>query len=157
VRNLRIASKPHASQEEITFVREAIARHNVAVTRDTYYSPLAIFLRDERDAIMGGAFGDLWGGWLELTLLWVAEPLRGQGYGARLLLAAEEEARAQGCRGVFLSTFSFQARPFYERFGYEVFGELPDHPEGHSLYFMKKMLRDPEPNYDGLRDLYPEG
>ena len=146
MRNFRITSKPHASQEEITFVREAIARHNVAVTRDTYYSPLAIFLRDERDAIMGGAFGDLWGGWLELTLLWVAEPLRGQGYGARLLLAAEEEARTQGCRGVFLSTFSFQARPFYERFGYEVFGELPDHPEGHSLYFMKKMLRDPEPN-----------
>jgi GNAT superfamily N-acetyltransferase len=146
VRNLRITSKPHSSQEEITFVREAIARHNVAVTRDTYYSPLAIFLRDERDAIMGGAFGDLWGGWLELTLLWVAEPLRGQGYGARLLLAAEEEARTKGCRGVFLSTFSFQARPFYERFGYEVFGELPDHPEGYSLYFMKKMLRDPEPN-----------
>ena len=92
MRNLRITSNPHASQEEITFVREAIARHNVAVTRDTYYSPLAIFLRDERDAIMGGTFGDLWGGWLELTLLWVAEPLRGQGYGARLLLAAEEEA-----------------------------------------------------------------
>jgi GNAT superfamily N-acetyltransferase len=146
VRNLRITSKPHASQEEITFAREAIARHNVAVTRDTYYSPLAIFLRDERDVIMGATFGDLWGGWLELTLLWVAEPLRGQGYGARLLLAAEEEARTQGCRGVFLSTFSFQARPFYERFGYEVFGELPDYPEGHSLYFMKKMLRDPEPN-----------
>ncbi|MFL5990555.1 MAG: GNAT family N-acetyltransferase [Rubrobacteraceae bacterium] len=146
MRNLRITSKPHASQEEITFVREAIARHNVAVTRDTYYSPLAIFLRDERDAIMGGTFGDLWGGWLELTLLWVAEPLRGQGYGARLLLATEEEAKTQGCRGVFLSTFSFQARPFYERFGYEVFGELPEYPEGHSLYFMKKMLRDPEPN-----------
>ena len=144
--NLRITSKPHASQEDITFVREAISRHNVAVTRDTYYSPLAIFLRDERDAIMGGTFGDLWGGWLELTLLWVAEPLRGQGYGERLLLAAEEEAKTQGCRGVFLSTFSFQARPFYERFGFEVFGELPDYPEGHSLYFMKKMLRDPEPN-----------
>ena len=60
LRNLRITSEPHASQEEITFVREAIARHNVAVTRDTYYSPLAIFLRDERDAIMGGAFGDVW-------------------------------------------------------------------------------------------------
>jgi GNAT superfamily N-acetyltransferase len=146
VRNLRITSKPHASQEEITFVREAIARHNVAVTRDTYYSPLAIFLRDERDAIMGGTCGDLWGGWLELTLLWVAEPLRGQGYGARLLLAAEEEATTQGCRGVFLSTFGFQTRTYYDRFGYEVFGKLPNYPEGHSLYFMKKMLRDPEPN-----------
>jgi GNAT superfamily N-acetyltransferase len=93
--------------------------------------------KDERAAILGGTFGDLWGGWLELTLLWVAEPLRGQGYGARLLLAAEEEARTQGCRGVFLSTFGFQTRTYYDRFGYEVFGELPNYPEGHSLYFMK--------------------
>jgi GNAT superfamily N-acetyltransferase len=143
VRNLRITSKPHASQEEITFAREAIARHNVAVTRDTYYSPLAIFLRDERDAIMGATFGDLWGGWLELTLLWVAEPLRGQGYGARLLLAAEEEARTQGCRGVFLSTFSFQARPFYEKQGYEVVGVLDDYPPGHAKFFLKKALAQP--------------
>jgi GNAT superfamily N-acetyltransferase len=70
----------------------------------------------------------------------VGELVRGQGYGKRLLQAAEKEARTQGCRGVFLSTFSFQARPFYERLGYEVFGELPDNPAGHSLYFMKKTL-----------------
>ena len=140
--NLRITSQPHASPEEIAFVREAIARFNVAVTRDTYYSPLAIFLRDERDAVLGGAFGDIWGGWLERTFLWVAEPVRGQGYGKRLLQAAEKEARTQGCRGVFLSTFSFQACPFYERFGYEVFAELPDYPAGQALYFMKKTLED---------------
>jgi hypothetical protein len=53
VRNLRITSKPHANQEEITFVREAIACHNVAVTHDTYYSPLAIFLRDEARRDLG--------------------------------------------------------------------------------------------------------
>jgi len=70
----------------------------------------------------------------------VAEPLRGQGYGKQLLEAAEEEARTQGCRGVHTSTHSFQARPFYEKFGYEVVGEIPDHPAGHSLFFLKKML-----------------
>jgi GNAT superfamily N-acetyltransferase len=74
----------------------------------------------------------------------VAEPPRGHGYGERLLQAAEKEARTHGCRGVFLSTFSFQARPFYERFGYEVFGELPDYPTGHAYYFMKKALPDAE-------------
>ena len=146
MQNLRITSEPQASPEEITFVREAIARFNVAVTRDTYYSPLAIFLRDERDAVLGGALGDIWGGWLELTLLWVAEPVRGKGYGKRLLRAAEEEARIQGCRGVFLSTFSFQARPFYEQFGYEVFAELSEYPAGHALYFMKKALEDHRTN-----------
>jgi GNAT superfamily N-acetyltransferase len=90
--------------------------------------------------VLGGALGDVWGGWLDLTFLWVAEPIRGKGYGERLLRAAEDEARAQGCRGIYLETFSFQARPFYERFGYEVFAELPDHPAGHTSYFMKKTL-----------------
>jgi hypothetical protein len=62
VRNLRISSEPHAVPEEIAFVREAVARHNVAATRDTYYSPLAIFLRDGRDATLDGAFAVVWGG-----------------------------------------------------------------------------------------------
>ncbi len=138
MRNLRIVSEPHAGSEVTDFVREAIARFNVAATRDTYYSPLAILLKDERDAVLGGAFGDVWGGWLGLTLLPLAEPVRGRGYGERLLAAAEEEVRAQGCRGVFPSTFSYGARPFYERFGYEVFAELPDYPARHSFYFMRK-------------------
>jgi GNAT superfamily N-acetyltransferase len=142
VQDLRIVSEPHADTDTISFVREAIARHNVAVTRDTYYSPLAILLKDGRDAVLGGACGHIWGGWLDLSLLWVAEPLRGQGHGRKLLEAAEEEARAQGCRGVFLSTFSFQARPFYEKFGYEVIGEIPDYPIGHAFYFLKKTLED---------------
>jgi GNAT superfamily N-acetyltransferase len=142
MQNLRIVSEPHAGEQDTTFIREALALYNVAVTQDAYYSPLAIFLRDERGAILGGALGDIWGGWLDLTFLWVAEPLRGRGYGRQLLEAAEEEARTQGCRGVHLSTHSFQARPFYEKLGYEIVGEIPDHPAGHSLFFLKKVLAE---------------
>ena len=136
--NLKVVSELHICPEVVTFVREAIARHNVAVTRDTHYSPLAIVLRDGRGARRD--FRRRLGGWLELTLLWVAEPLRGRGCGERPLLAAEGEARMQGCQGTLLCTFSFLARPFYERHGYEVFGGLPDHPAGHALLFMEKKL-----------------
>ena len=138
--NIRVVSEPRASSGDVEFVRDGLALFNVAATGDSYYSPLAIFLRDERDAILGGAIGQVWGGWLDLSLLWVAEPLRGEGYGRQLLEAAEDEARSQGCRGVFLSTFSFQARPFYERFGYEVIADVPDYPAGHSYYILKKTL-----------------
>ena len=55
--------------------------------------------------------------------------------------AAEDEARSQGCTGVFLSTFSFQARPFYERFGYEIIADVPDYPAGHTYHVLKKTLR----------------
>jgi GNAT superfamily N-acetyltransferase len=109
-----IVSEPRGDAEDATFVRDGLALFNVAVTGDAYYSPLAIFLKDERGAVLGGALGHVWGGWLDLDTLWVAEPFRGQGYGAKLLRAAEDEARTHGCHGVFLTTFSFQARPFYE-------------------------------------------
>ena len=112
----------------------------MAATGDSYYSPLAIFLRDERDAILGGAYGHVRGGWLDLSVLWVAEPLRGRGYGKKLLEAAEDEARSQGCGAVFLSTFSFQARPFYEKNGYEAVADLPDYPAGHTYHILKKAL-----------------
>jgi hypothetical protein len=38
-----------------------------------------------------------------------------------------------------LSTVSLQAHPFCERCGSVVFGELPDHPAGQTLYFMKML------------------
>ena len=64
MQHLRIVSEPHAGEQDTTFIREALALYNVAVTQDAYYSPLAIFLRDERGAILGGALGDIWGdGW----------------------------------------------------------------------------------------------
>ncbi len=69
MQNLKIVSEPHAGPETDSFVREAIARHNVAATGHTYYSPLAIFLKDERDAMLGGALGHVWEGWLDLSLL----------------------------------------------------------------------------------------
>jgi hypothetical protein len=46
----------------------------------------------------------------------------------------------RGCHGAFLGSFSFQARPLYEKLGYEVFGALDDFPPGHRLFLLKKRL-----------------
>lgn len=138
--NIRIVSEPRENHEGASYVRDSLALFNVAATGDSYNSPLAIFLRDERDALLGGAVGHVWGGWLDLSLLWVAEPLRGKGYGRQLLQAAEEEARDSGCTNILLSTFSFQARPFYEKLGYEVVADIPDYPSGHTYHVLKKSL-----------------
>jgi GNAT superfamily N-acetyltransferase len=139
--SIRVVSDPRASSADIDYVRDGLSLFNVAATGHSYYSPLAIFLKDGRDAILGGAIGHVWGGWLDLSLLWVAEPLRGKGYGRKLLEAAEDEARSQGCGGVFLTTFSFQARPFYEHLGYEVVADIPDYPAGHTFHALKKSLQ----------------
>ncbi|WP_166176930.1 GNAT family N-acetyltransferase [Rubrobacter tropicus] len=140
MRNVRIVSEPRANPGDAEVVRQGIDLFNVAATGDADYSPLAIFLKDDRGAVLGGALGDVWGGWLDLSTLWVAGPLRGQGHGTKLLQAAEEEAREQGCTGVFLTTFSFQARPFYESLGYEVVADIPGYPVGHTYHVLKKTL-----------------
>jgi GNAT superfamily N-acetyltransferase len=102
---------------------------------------LAILLRNESRGIVGGLLGGTFWGWLHVDILWIAESLRRQGYGHTVLTAAEEEAIARGCHHALLDTMSFQARPFYEKHGYTVFGELCDMPPGHSRYFMQKQLQ----------------
>jgi len=78
--------------------------------------------------------------WMFVDILWVHDSLRHRGIGTRLMELAEEKARERGCQYAYLDTFSFQACPFYERLGYEVFGILDDFPNGHKRYFMKKSL-----------------
>jgi hypothetical protein len=51
---------------------------------------------------------------------------------------AEAYALSRGAVGATLETYSFQARPFYERLGYEVFSTLGGYPRGHIKFFLKK-------------------
>lgn len=104
--------------------------------------PVALALRDEGGAILGGLIGHTQWGWLRIDILAVDGSLRGEGWGSRLVLEAESLAVALGCHHAWVDTFSFQARPFYERLGYKVFGELADYPEGETRYFLRKCLRD---------------
>ena len=90
--------------------------------------------------LIGGAYGYVNWNWLFINLVWLNEAARGGGHGRRLILALEQAARERGCTHAHLDTFSFQARPFYEKLGYEVFSTLDDYPPGHQRFFMKKVL-----------------
>lgn len=99
---------------------------------------IAIAIRGPDGAASGGLWGTILYDWLAIELLFVPEALRGRGTGAALLAMAEQEARAAGCAGVWLDTFSFQARGFYERLGYALAGEIADHPRGGARFFLVK-------------------
>jgi len=99
--------------------------------------------RDRSGAVVGGLLGETGHGWLFVMVLWVADAYRGQGIGSALLAQAEREARRRKCIGVYLDTYSFQARPFYERLGYRLFGTLPDCPPGSTKYYLYKRLDGP--------------
>ena len=82
-------------------------------------------------------------GWLYIELLFIPEDRRAGGLGTRLMRRAEEEAIKRGCHHAWLDTFNFQARGFYEKLGYRVFGTLENYPVGHSRLFMTKSLAEP--------------
>ena len=103
------------------------------------WQELAVFVRDADGAVVGGLAGHTYAGWLFVQYFWLAEALRGAGLGRGLLAQAERIAVRRGCHSAYLDTFSFQARGFYEKLGYEVFGAL-DYPPGRQRHFLRKRL-----------------
>lgn len=102
--------------------------------------PVAILLKDDRGDTAGGLWGRTGYEWMFVEYLAVPEGARHQGRGSALMREAERIARERGCRGIWLDTFSFQARGFYERLGYSLFGTLDDYPAGEQRFFLAKRL-----------------
>jgi GNAT superfamily N-acetyltransferase len=106
------------------------------------FQELAILLRDPGSGeTVGGLWAKLSYDWLFVDLMFVPQAARSIGVGSQLLKRAEEIAIARGCVGVWLDTFGFQARGFYERNGYHVFGTLNEHPRGTQRFFLHKVLK----------------
>jgi len=130
-----------ASSQDMNIILEGLGQNilkhlgNIELGRS-----VRIFLRDGEGRTVGGIAGDIFGGWIYISLLWVDEALRNQGYGTQLLKRLEAEAVQLSCKYAHLDTYSFEAKPFYERAGYEVFARLEDYPAGHCKYFLKKTL-----------------
>lgn len=136
----KMVVEPAPNPEEIDIVRQGLVTYNYSHTQDKSYQPLVIFIRDATEAVVGGLLGDIYWGWLAINILWLAEPVREQGWGTQLLKTAESIAIEPGCHSAHLDTMSFQARAFYEQNGYTVFGVLHNMPHGHERYFMQKPL-----------------
>lgn len=77
---------------------------------------------------------------LYVDILWIDEAYRKQGLGSKLLKEIERIAVEENCTLIHLDTFDFQAKDFYIKHGYEVFGVLEDCPKEHCRYYLKKKL-----------------
>jgi GNAT superfamily N-acetyltransferase len=138
--SLRIVMEAEPSAEDREAVLDGLRGFNRRHAPGPTFRELALFARDAAGRIRGGLLGEIGWEWLHVQILWLDEAYRGRGYGSQLLATAEREARTHGCRGVYLDTLEFQARPFYERHGYSVFGVLNDFPPGFRRFFLQKKL-----------------
>lgn len=135
---LHVTDNPSVS--DVDFLDERLYEFNESCTGYRDGRKLAIFVRNDSDAIVGGLWGWTWGGYGEIKTLWVHESLRGHDLGTRLLQAAENEARLRGAKYMILSTHSFQAPEFYLRLGYECIATISGKPPGHEDIVFRKDL-----------------
>ena len=102
--------------------------------------PLNLAIRDKDGTLRGGLVARTYTDTLYFDIVWLDETLRGKGQGQAMMTRAEDTARNRGARHAWLVTLSWQARGFYEKLGYRVFGEMPVMDGKYVRYFMQKKL-----------------
>ena len=126
------------------FIEDKLVEYNLSMvpaTQDELFESVSKKIVDEKSNTIAGCLAIMYC-WnvMAIDILWVDEQYRGQGLGSILLGEVEREAMEKGCHLVHLDTFDFQAKEFYEKNGYSVFGTLEDCPKGHIRYYLKKSL-----------------
>ena len=104
---------------------------------------ITVRVDDEHGELIGGLRGWTWGTCAGISLLWIREDARRDGWGRRLVAAAERVARERGCRQIVVSSFTFQAPGFYESCGFVETGRIEGLPrEGMADVHLTKRLGD---------------
>jgi len=98
---------------------------------------LAVTVRDQAGAVVGGLWGRTGYGFLFIELLALG-PAKGIGLGRQIMGIAEAEARRRELLGMWLDTWTFQAPDFYPKFGFEECGRITGYPPGHDRIFYVK-------------------
>jgi GNAT superfamily N-acetyltransferase len=126
------------SPDDLQFLEDRLYEYNSQKIGREDGQLFAFFLRNDQREVLAGLSGWTWADACEIQSLWVHPAWRGQGYGRELLAAAEQEARARGCKVILISSYSFQAPAFYQQCGYELAWQLNDFPPGHAHCILVK-------------------
>jgi GNAT superfamily N-acetyltransferase len=134
-----------STKDEEDLVWKGIIKYNSAIIhlkKDVPEISVNRVLKDSEGNALGGINCILYYCWntMYIDMLWVNENYRKNGFGTKLLGEIEKIARDEECTLIHLETMDFQAKDFYIKNGYEVFGELDNVPAGHKRYYMKKIL-----------------
>ncbi|MGH4122621.1 MAG: GNAT family N-acetyltransferase [Clostridium sp.] len=128
------------TEQDTSEIVNRLIEYNLSHIELNIVKHIAIFVNDEGGYKIGGISAETHGNWLEISLLWVDEKLRGQKIGSKLLKDVEAEAIRRGCKYSFLDTFSFQAKDFYVKLGYKEVFTLEEYPLTSKRHYFVKQL-----------------
>lgn len=139
---IELATEP--TKKDLETISQGIQSYNKAHMPDeVVFEPdtrFAVFVRNENNEVVGGVRATAFWNYCIVELLWLSEETRGSGIGSKLMAQVESYAKSKGFQYIRAETLDFQAKGFYEKLGYTVFGQLPDCPKGHITYCLAKGL-----------------
>lgn len=132
------------TRESLRIVDDGIVEYNnskVPFTQEPTFIPISRIIKEDNEEIVAGVNALLYC-WncMYIDVLWVKEGSREKGYGSILLREVEKIAKEKECSLIHLDTFDFQAKDFYLKHGYEIFGVLENCPVDHMRYYLKKNI-----------------
>ena len=134
--------KPHPAPEERHRIIDPLIAFNEAQVGQPRNSKEFVFsVHSETGDFVGGLLGSTHWNHFFVSAVFVDEQFRRNGIGRELLRRAEALAIEQGCDAIYLDTFDFQARGFYEKLGFKVFGRLENYPPSNERFYLVKRLR----------------
>lgn len=132
-----------ATPKESEYIRDEIVQFNIQQVPLTQKEILVHknYVVKKNNNIIAGITAKIYmWGILFIDILFIAETHRKKNLGTYLLNKVEDEAKKEGATLVHLDTFDFQAKDFYLKHGYEIFGVLDNCPPGHQRFYLKKAL-----------------
>ena len=127
--------------EDINFLGKSIADYEVEQKGQKPIEYFGFFIRDRANNIQGGCNGAILYGCLHVDQLYVAESLRKQGYGKKLMRAAEKLAKERDCTFATVNTMDWEALEFYKKLGYFVEFTRRGYEKDSIFYFFLKDFR----------------
>lgn len=130
-----------SSEEDIEYIDNTLGEFNktqVQYTSKMDYIPLCYHIKDENGLIIAGINAFSCWQMVYISEFWIDSAYRNQGIGSMLIKKIEDEAQSKGAIVSHTDTFDWQAKDFYLKHGYEVFGTIENCPPGHRRFFLKK-------------------
>lgn len=140
--NIEVTTTPHP--QDAKTISQGIVEFNQTTIPDL--EPIEkevkffVFAKNKLEEVVGGIRATCFWNTMHIELLWLSNDCRGKGIGRQLMTKAENFAKEIGCEKVFVETTSWQAKPFYEKVGYQHIATLNDRPKGHASHYLTKHL-----------------
>lgn len=130
-----------SSKDDIEYIDNTLGDFNksqVQYTSKMDYLPLNYHIKNESGVIIAGINACSCWQMVYISEFWVDAAYRHQGIGSCLIKKIENEAKTKGAIVSYADTFDWQAKDFYLKHGYEIFGTIENCPPGHNRFFLKK-------------------